>query len=88
MDGGYAASASTSPASSPGLAAKTSFYGLYLYNEGQVRLWPYRAPMAGTTADVLRRLRAGDGRIVEVKAVNEVLAARPGEDDMTLAAYA
>jgi hypothetical protein len=27
--------------SSPGLSAKVSFYGLYLYNEGQVRLWPY-----------------------------------------------
>jgi hypothetical protein len=27
--------------SSPGLSAKLSFYGLYLYNEGQVRLWPY-----------------------------------------------
>jgi hypothetical protein len=25
--------------SSPGLSAKVSFYGLYLYNEGQVRLW-------------------------------------------------
>jgi hypothetical protein len=27
--------------SSPGLAAKVSFYGLYLYNEGQVRIWSY-----------------------------------------------
>src|SRR3954462_14833913 len=27
--------------SSPGLSARVSFYGLYLYNEGQVRLWPY-----------------------------------------------
>jgi hypothetical protein len=27
--------------SSPGLSAKVSFYGLYLDNEGQVRLWPY-----------------------------------------------
>src|SRR3954463_8774911 len=26
---------------SPGLSARVSFYGLYLYNEGQVRLWPY-----------------------------------------------
>src|ERR1700757_2963602 len=26
---------------SPGLSAKLSFYGLYLYNEGAVRLWPY-----------------------------------------------
>src|SRR5215207_8241234 len=27
--------------SSPGLSARVSFYGLYLYNEGQVRLWPF-----------------------------------------------
>ena len=27
--------------SAPGLKAKVSFYGLYLYNEGQVRIWPY-----------------------------------------------
>src|SRR4051794_23488331 len=26
---------------SPRLADKLSFYGLYLYNEGEVRLWPY-----------------------------------------------
>jgi Winged helix-turn helix len=26
--------------SSPGLKAKVSFYGLYFYNEGQVRIWP------------------------------------------------
>src|SRR5215217_6782015 len=26
---------------SPGLSARVSFYGLYLYNEGQVRLWPF-----------------------------------------------
>src|SRR3954454_15423168 len=25
--------------SAPGLSARVSFYGLYLYNEGQVRLW-------------------------------------------------
>lgn len=25
--------------SSPGLAVKVSLYGLYLYNEAQVRLW-------------------------------------------------
>jgi Winged helix-turn helix len=29
--------------SSPGLSARVSFYGLYLYNEGQVRLWPFAA---------------------------------------------
>src|SRR4029078_7674834 len=26
---------------SPGLSARVSFYGLYLYNEGQGRLWPF-----------------------------------------------
>jgi transposase len=43
---------------SPGLAAKRSFYGLYLYNEGQVRLWSYPRANAEHTIDVLRRLRA------------------------------
>src|SRR5215213_2892912 len=44
--------------SSPGLSAKLSFYGLYLYNEGQVRLWPYPRANGEYTIDVLRRLRA------------------------------
>jgi transposase len=44
--------------SSPGLSAKVSFYGLYLYNEGQVRLWPYPRANGEHTSDVLRRLRA------------------------------
>jgi transposase len=44
--------------SSPGLKAKVSFYGLYLYNEGQVRIWPYDRAEGGNTIDVLRRLRA------------------------------
>jgi transposase len=43
--------------SSPGLSAKVSFYGLYLYNEGQVRLWPYARANGEHTIDVLRRLR-------------------------------
>src|SRR3954453_20289550 len=43
---------------SPGLAAKVSFYGLYLYNEGQVRIWPYTRANGTHTIDVLRRLRA------------------------------
>jgi transposase len=43
--------------SSPGLSARVSFYGLYLYNEGQVRLWPYRRANGEHTIDVLRRLR-------------------------------
>ena len=52
--------------SSPGLAAKTSFYGLYLDNEGQVRLWPYPRANGEHTTDVLRRLRAEfpDGKLV------------------------
>jgi transposase len=44
--------------SSPGLGAKVSFYGLYLYNEGQVRLWPYERANGTHTVEVLRRLRA------------------------------
>src|SRR4051794_19720170 len=45
-------------ASSPGLSARVSFYGLYLYNEGQVRLWPYPRANGEHTIAVLRRLRA------------------------------
>jgi transposase len=43
---------------SPRLSDKLSFYGLYLYNEGQVRLWPYARANGEHTIDVLRRLRA------------------------------
>src|SRR3954468_9320871 len=43
---------------SPRLSDKLSFYGLYLYNEGQVRLWPYARANGEHTVDVLRRLRA------------------------------
>ena len=42
--------------SSPGLE-KVSFYGLYLYNLGQVRILPYERANRFTTADVLKRLR-------------------------------
>jgi transposase len=45
------------PSSSPGLAAKRSFYGLYLYNEGQVRLWSSPRANGEHTIDVLQRLR-------------------------------
>lgn len=45
------------PSSSPGLSAKVSFYGLYLYNEGQVRIWPYDRANGENTVDVLNRLR-------------------------------
>ena len=44
--------------SSPGLSARVSFYGLYLYNEGQVRLWPYPRANGEHTVEVLQRLRA------------------------------
>jgi transposase len=44
--------------SSPGLSARVSVYGLYLYNEGQVRLWPYPRANGEHTIDVLQRLRA------------------------------
>jgi len=44
--------------SSPGLAAKVSFYGLYLYNEGQVRIWSYPRANGAHAIDVLCRLRA------------------------------
>ena len=44
--------------SSPGLSAKVSFYGLYLFNEGQVRIWPYPRANGEHTIDVLHRLRA------------------------------
>jgi transposase len=44
--------------SSPGLSARVSVYGLYLYNEGQVRLWPFPRANGEHTIDVLRRLRA------------------------------
>ena len=42
---------------SPGLSARVSFYGVYLYNEGQVRLWPYRRANGEHTVEVLQRLR-------------------------------
>lgn len=42
--------------SSPGLK-KVSFYGLYLYNLGQVRIFPYDCANQFHTVDVLKRLR-------------------------------
>ncbi|HMC74506.1 MAG TPA: transposase, partial [Terriglobales bacterium] len=38
--------------------ARVSFYGLYLYNEGQVRLWPFPRANGEHTIAVLQRLRA------------------------------
>lgn len=43
--------------SSPGLKAKVSFYGLYLYNEAQVRIWDYERANGAHTCEVLVRLR-------------------------------
>lgn len=43
--------------SSPGLA-KVSFYGVYLYNLGQVRLFPYDRGNGLNTIEVLNQLRA------------------------------
>ena len=53
---------------SPALADKISFYGLYLYNEGQVRIWPYPRATGEHTIDVLRRLRAEipKGRLIVI----------------------
>jgi transposase len=41
---------------SPGLA-KVSFYGLYIYNLGQVRLFPYDVANGLNTIEILARLR-------------------------------
>jgi transposase len=82
---------------SPGLSARVSFYGLYLYNEGQVRLWPYPRGNGEHTIDVLRRLRAEapDRKLIvlwdgapyhRAKAVREV-ATTLGIDLMPLPGY-
>jgi transposase len=82
---------------SPGLSARVSFYGLYLYNEGQVRLWPYPRGNGEHTIEVLRRLRAEapDRKLIvlwdgapyhRAKAVREV-ATTLGIDLMPLPGY-
>lgn len=43
--------------SSPG-RAKVSFYGIYLYDLAQVRIWPYAKANGELTMDMLERLRA------------------------------
>jgi transposase len=43
--------------SSPGLA-KVSFYGVYLYNLGQVRIFPYDIANKFSSVDVLQKLRS------------------------------
>ena len=47
--------------SSPGLSARVSFYGLYLFNEGQVRVWPY--PRANGEHTIHRRAAPAAGRL-------------------------
>lgn len=43
--------------SSPGLGAKVSCYGVYLYNPGPVRIYPYERANSGNTIEVLETLR-------------------------------
>lgn len=43
--------------SSPSLAEKVTFYGTYLYNSGQVRLYDYDKGDTGNTLDFLERVR-------------------------------
>lgn len=47
--------------SSPGLKAKVTFYGIYLYSEPSVRVWPYERANGLLTIDVLERLRREHG---------------------------
>ena len=42
---------------SPGLSAKISFYGVYYFNDGQVRIWPYPSGRKEHTVNVLERIR-------------------------------
>lgn len=44
--------------SSPGLSAKVSFYGIYLYSESKVEIWSYPRANGEHTIDVLTRLRS------------------------------
>jgi hypothetical protein len=53
--------------SSPGLK-KVSFYGLYLYNLGQVRIWPFERANKENTVEVLKQLR-GEFPDVPIKLV-------------------
>ena len=42
---------------SPGLSAKVTFYGIYYYNLGQVRVWPYPCGRKEHTVNVLERIK-------------------------------
>jgi transposase len=53
--------------SSPGLSAKVSFYGVYLYNEGRVCIWDFERANGEYTVRVLERLRREHpGRAIRV----------------------
>jgi transposase len=53
--------------SSPGLSAKVSFYGVYLYNEGRVCIWDFERANGEYTIRVLQRLRREHpGRAIRV----------------------
>ena len=43
--------------SSPGLGAKVSCYGVYFYNQGQVKLYPYDRANSESTIELLETLR-------------------------------
>ena len=43
--------------SSPGLK-KVSFYGVYLYNKGEARIFPYLSANGENTVDVFKKIRA------------------------------
>lgn len=45
------------PSSSPGLSQRVTFYGIYIFNDAQVRIWPYDRANAVNTCEVVRRLR-------------------------------
>jgi transposase len=54
--------------SSPGLKAKVTFFGIYLYSESSVRIWPYERANGTLTIEVLERLRGeyGDRPIIVI----------------------
>jgi transposase len=53
--------------SSPGLKAKVTFYGVYLYNEGKVCIWDFERANGESTVRVLQRLRhEHPGRVIRV----------------------
>ena len=55
---GVSAGNGSTPPPPPDLSARVSFYGLYLHDEGQVRIWPYPRASGEHTIDAPQRLRA------------------------------